>query len=853
MSKRQLTIGYMSNDLVLSYNCNLHQGIMKTCNQNNLNILMFFGGELNSPHSHQSARNKIYDLVNKNILDGLIINAGNILHYATDDVIKDFYDRFQGIPLINIGTKVLHYPSIIIDNREGLRNGIIHLIKDHGYRRIAFIMGPQYHYEAKLRLSTYREVLEEFGIEVDTALIEPGNFDISSGIAAMKSLLAKNVKIDAIVASNDDMALAALGFAREKGIVIPKELAIMGFDNLENARISSIPLTTVHQPFLKVAETAVLMLKDYIKSTVMPEDIIIPTTLVIRRSCGCFSPSVLNARIKTKETKKISSLDALKKELSFSPESMNEKSDPSSLPDMQWEKTLAASFINLIESKGHSDFLADIDTALNIMVINNSFDQEKIQNSLSRLITISLPYLHEDIFMLTLAESFRNQIRLLVQEYSLNSLSSEMMKREKKTFSLVTAGNILISIFDLAILKKSLRVQLPMLNIETCYISLYEKNEEADGYSRLIFGYCGDKEENLPEDGIRYKTKDLLPPGIIALRDWNNLVVDALFFDDQQFGFILIKLDLEGMKFEAIRQQLSSAIKGALMAHELKEKEIELKKSLEEQTRQSEKLKKAYSALQDNQNKMLIIEKMASLGRMTAGIAHEMNTPLAVARASLMELKSFTSEYEHSIGKPGITDDDYRDIVSDMKKSIDIAENAVKRAAEFVRSVKSQTRDLSARDYTLFKVGPVIRDAILLISHDLKKNNCTVNLTVPSEDIMLFGISGKLYQVIVNLLTNAMDAYRLKGGGQIDIEVKHGTSGIDLIVRDRGSGIEKEMMSNIFDPLFTTKELFEYTGLGLTIVHDIIEGIFRGTIDVESTPGEGTTFIVHFPAPGENK
>ncbi|MBN2444358.1 MAG: substrate-binding domain-containing protein [Spirochaetales bacterium] len=849
MSERQITIGYMSNDLFLGYNSTLHQGIVKTCGENNLHNLIFLGGELISPYSNQAFRNDVYNLINKNIVDGLIINAGTIFHYADDEVIKEFCDKFHDIPIISIGKKVLQYPSILIDNRDGLRKGIIHLIKDHGYRRIGFIMGPQSSYEAKLRLSTYTEVLEEFGIEVERNLIEEGNFDPPSGIAAMKKLLEKKVKLDAIIASNDDMALGALGYAQEKGMYIPKELAIMGFDDIDNARFSSIPLTTVRQPLFKVAEKAVLLLKEYIEKKVIPEDVVIPTELVIRRSCGCFSQTVLKARIKTDDKKKNYSPDALRKELLSSTESLYEKGTPSSHLDFQWEKTLAASFISFLESNGYIDFLSGIDAALNRLYSSHSFNREKLQNSLSRLITISLPYLQNDIFILTKAESFWHQLRLLIQEYEINSLSSEMMKREKKSLFLITAGNSLISMFDLEILKSSMMVQLPMLNIETCYISLFEKNESVDGYSRLIFGYSGDKEETLPTKGIRYKTKDLLPPGIHALSDWNNLIVDALFFEAEQFGFILLKIDPGEMKFEAIRLQLSSAIKGALMARELRDKENKLKKSLEEQTKQSKKLEKAYVTLQNNQKTLLSIEKMASLGRMTAGIAHEMNTPLAAARASLMELESLITEYEQSIGQPGITDNDYRDIVADMKKSIHIAKNAVIRSTGFVKSVKTQTRELAAGDGTLFKVVPVIRDAIILISHDLKKNNCTVNFNFTSEDITLFGMDGKFSQIITNLLTNAMDAYRTKGGGPIDIELKQDGLSIVLLIRDRGCGIEKDIISKIYEPLFTTKALFEGTGLGLAIVHNIIEGIFEGTIDVESTVGEGTTFIIRFPDP----
>jgi signal transduction histidine kinase len=120
-----------------------------------------------------------------------------------------------------------------------------------------------------------------------------------------------------------------------------------------------------------------------------------------------------------------------------------------------------------------------------------------------------------------------------------------------------------------------------------------------------------------------------------------------------------------------------------------------------------------------------------------------------------------------------------------------------------------------------------------------------VRLDRPDEDVELEGSPGRLSQVIGNLLSNAVDACRPKGGGVIDIRVARLVHrGVELRVSDRGSGVAPENIKRIFDPMFTTKPFGEGTGLGLAIVHDITTSHFGGTIEVDSRVGEGTTFVL---------
>jgi len=270
---------------------------------------------------------------------------------------------------------------------------------------------------------------------------------------------------------------------------------------------------------------------------------------------------------------------------------------------------------------------------------------------------------------------------------------------------------------------------------------------------------------------------------------------------------------------------------------------------VDEQVR-SRELGEAYKALKDNQERSLIAEKMASLGRLTAGIAHEMNTPIAALRSALMELGKLTDEYETSIGDASVTDLDHGEIASEMRASIRLATSAAERAAAFVKGIKTQTRNMGQVEKQRFNAVPVIEEALLLLRHALLKEKCSIDFAHSADRVDLIGSPGRLAQVMTNLVTNAMDACSGSEDPSIVIDLESRADFIELRVSDKGAGIPSENLSKIFDPLFTTKPIGQGTGLGLTIVHDIVVGEFGGKVEVGSVLGEGSTFTLRFPALG---
>jgi signal transduction histidine kinase len=260
-------------------------------------------------------------------------------------------------------------------------------------------------------------------------------------------------------------------------------------------------------------------------------------------------------------------------------------------------------------------------------------------------------------------------------------------------------------------------------------------------------------------------------------------------------------------------------------------------------------LEQAYHALQENQARLLLSEKLASLGRLTAGIAHEMNSPLAAVRATLAQLSALVTEYQASLDDAHVTVDDHREIGREMREALRLAQQGAERAAAFVRSIKVQTRETGPLQPERFNAVDLVNETLLLLHHPLRQGGCAVTFEPGSDYVALHGSPGRLALAVTNLVTNAIEASATKGGGLIQLVLAAQAEGVSLRVSDQGSGIPADVQPRIFDPMFSTKPFGQSTGMGLTVVHNIIVGEFGGTIEVESLPGQGATFTLHFPHP----
>ncbi|MFK7997904.1 MAG: sensor histidine kinase [Granulosicoccus sp.] len=316
--------------------------------------------------------------------------------------------------------------------------------------------------------------------------------------------------------------------------------------------------------------------------------------------------------------------------------------------------------------------------------------------------------------------------------------------------------------------------------------------------------------------------------------------------------------------------QMAQVLDESKQARDKYEQElVELNKTLEQRVArrtakinaQFEELRSTHQLLSNTQTKLLQSEKLASIGQLSAGIAHEINNPISFVLSNTKSLSEYITIYQNLIGmyrnalaaepakleanKLAIneleTNEDIEFINEDIVTLIhDTVEGSV-RVQEIVKGL----REFSHTNFDTKDTCNLVEcaESTLRIANTELKSRCTVHLELnPIPDVL--GNRGELNQVIMNLLMNAgqaMDEY-----GEIFIKTSVEDGFVELSISDNGSGIEEDHLSKLFDPFFTTKAVGQGTGLGLSISYGIITD-HGGTIVVESEPGKGSTFTMQLP------
>lgn len=270
-----------------------------------------------------------------------------------------------------------------------------------------------------------------------------------------------------------------------------------------------------------------------------------------------------------------------------------------------------------------------------------------------------------------------------------------------------------------------------------------------------------------------------------------------------------------------------------------------------------EALKRAYLDLQSAQEQLIQTEKMASLGQLVAGIAHEIKNPLNFIYGNTGFLADYTQKLQGLLEAfesfPSLSDQDRAEL-EHLKKSVhysfikDDLRTLIDNFTEGARRINMIVSDLRAFSrMDTDRISEVDVHASLEMSLNLMRNQYKNRIEIHKEygDIpKIQGYSGKLNQIFMNLLSNAFQA--VQGKGDVWIRTRSGDGVVEIEIEDNGIGIPKENLKRIFEPFFSTKPVGQGTGLGLSISYGIIEQ-HRGKIHVTSVPQKGSTFVVRLP------
>ncbi len=240
-------------------------------------------------------------------------------------------------------------------------------------------------------------------------------------------------------------------------------------------------------------------------------------------------------------------------------------------------------------------------------------------------------------------------------------------------------------------------------------------------------------------------------------------------------------------------------------------------------------------------------EKMAALGSLVAGIAHELNTPIGNALTVASTLQFHDQEFTVRLQR-GLTKSDLETYLSSVRDGSNILLGCLVKASDLISSFKQVAMDQTSMKRRRFDLAEVVAENLVVLSPTLRKTDFTVESEV-ADKTMMDSYPGPLGQVITNLVSNALlHAFKDRAQGRVTISAKHADADwIELRVEDDGIGIPQVHLPRIFDPFFTTKFGQGGSGLGLSIVYSIVQGALSGTIAVTSNEGSGTCFSLRLP------
>jgi len=283
-------IGLFINNLYNFYEAEIYDGINKGIEEANANIISFVGGSFNNPHFfiNNNGKNYVYSLASKSLLDGLIVISSSIGSYISNKKFSCFLKRYSDIPIVSIGTPFKNISSIVIDNENAIIKLFDHLINFHGYKKIAFIKGPDNNIDAIIRFKAYKKCLSDNNIPYDENLIFQSSYSGDFNKEIMDKIInLKKLKINAIICINDYVGLKIIEEFNKQGIKVPDDIAVVGFDNVFESNLKKYSLTTINQPTFDLGYNSVKMILSLINDNKQINTEKLECKLIIRNSCGC--------------------------------------------------------------------------------------------------------------------------------------------------------------------------------------------------------------------------------------------------------------------------------------------------------------------------------------------------------------------------------------------------------------------------------------------------------------------------------------------------------------------------------------------------------------------------------------
>jgi len=583
MNKR-ITIGFLTNGLYNPLSRKMLHGIRDVVTQHHANLICFAGEGVNTAVGFDASGNVLYDLVKPACVDGLVIYAGALVSELTPAEKRQFWKRFHPLPIVMLEESAEGFPCVTPDFAGNLYTVISHLIEVHHHRRIAFIRGPQLHSVSELFYQGYCNALRDHGIPLNPQIIyQAQNLTQSEGVRAIETLIdERKLSLDAIAGSNDNLAMGAMAALHARGIRVPEDIAVTGHDDTVAGHDSMgkssallCPLTTIPNPAFEMAQQATEVLLAQIARQVVPDNVVVPARMIVRQSCGCIDRHLVGVVL---DPQRAVRLDGQEPQIIQRNNLLKFIVQEIHLPGIQTEQIgqLLDALLAELEGATSGKFLSTLNVFLHQMLAS-SLDVMDCHDLISAMRQHLLPMLcgAENVIH---AENLWQQARIMIGNMAQRFQIYQMTLAEEQAKLLRELGQTLITTFHLEELMAILAQELPRLGIPSGFVALYEDPKTPDDWARLIMGYTEKGRLSLEDGGRRFLATQLVPEGMLPQGRTYSLVVEPLFFEEQQIGLAIFEIDPKTVErhddmYETLRVEISSALQGALLVNNLARKD----------------------------------------------------------------------------------------------------------------------------------------------------------------------------------------------------------------------------------------------------------------------------------------
>lgn len=552
------------------------------CREHGVDLYCFAGGRLTT----SDPRNLVYDLCGPGDLNGVILVASTMGPEDGPEVSR-LLARFSEVPLCTIGSEHPGVASIGVDNRSGVRELVTHLIERHGRRRIAFIAGPNR--ESARRFEGYLEALRRAGLSAPERLRVEGDYTPPSGARAVEQLLAVG-GCDAIVAGNDWMALGALEALEARGLRVPEDVAVIGFDDIEPARFVSPPLSTVRQHPRELGRRAVRRVLSLLQGDADRSALELETAVVYRQSCGCTGPRPnLDLEVPSADDSLLSALGQRRSAWLETVAAAAPRLGPEALDEdgtVSIPERLVDALLGDLQHGSEHLFPMTVDG-----VVRQTAHLGPIaawHHTISRLRCETVTHLAGSVRAWLRAETVFEQAHLVISGLAEHAQAKRRLEKENLIRALEEMSVAVRTALDIPQLRAALASHLPLLRISSLFVARHDELPGPDDCSEALLAY--QEEAGLHPEGAGriFRTGEVVPTDLRP--PWrHSVMVQPLFFNDQPLGFCVIEIGSRDVSvFKTIPELISTALKAIELARTIVEEATRRQRA--EQTRMAQEL-----------------------------------------------------------------------------------------------------------------------------------------------------------------------------------------------------------------------------------------------------------------------